>query len=747
MSDATHRLAAIMFTDIIGYSAMMGKNEPSALALLKKNKALHSNLISLHKGQLLKEIGDGILASFTSVSDAVHCAGALLRESTAQGIGLKIGIHEGEVVFQDDDVFGDGVNIASRIESISDKSGIIVSEAVYKNIKNKDGIKSEFIQEISFKNIEEPVRIYEVKVDLPETSSHDPDLNSDRVRYPGKKGIIIISISLIIVVFLYYLIFLFQSPVKKEGDHKSIAVLPFDDLSEKGNQQFFADGVMEDILGQLQKIEQLHVLSRTSVMKYRGDRPTMRQIQEELNVDYVLEGSVRRSPDEVMITAQLIDVKENSHLSSQNYTNKYSAKGIFQIQEQIAKRIVNDLKLVISPKKVAMITRAMTENTAAYEHFQKGRNYYNLLTHQGMDSAIVEFKKAIQIDPDFGVAYGILATAFWAKHRNYRAPDIYIDSTENYASKGLEVDENCVECLKSLAFVESRKYGNIEKANELNRKAMKINPNYGSMIYNSWHGANYVGDYELAFDQIKRLITIWPNAKISLLINQHLYLGNFEKAKTYLDLMNEQNITIESMNSNQSNNYTYAHFTTGDVTRFKNGSNRLFQTTGDSLYIHYSVFGSYWLENRPDELVSYYEEHINMLDNISPAPILWFTKVFEIPGASLLRLNKLDEASRLGSQILDKSQSSSYKYTSYFARIQALGHLLKNEKEQSISWLERAIERGYLVDIAMVGFYDGLKDHSRFQELVNKQQMKKEAIMALFDTYNFPEPEDLIPNN
>ena len=181
MPEAKRQLAAIMFTDIVGYTKLMGENEEKALALLKKNTELHERFIAQYNGKLLKEIGDGILASFNSVTEAVYCAGELQKVAKDQEINLKIGIHEGEVVFKDNDVFGDGVNIASRIEALAAKREIILTESAYKNIKNKEGIQAEFVKEATLKNVDDPVKIYRVSVDCSKLESVSDTITSDTV--------------------------------------------------------------------------------------------------------------------------------------------------------------------------------------------------------------------------------------------------------------------------------------------------------------------------------------------------------------------------------------------------------------------------------------------------------------------------------------------------------------------------------------------------------------------------------------
>ena len=752
-----HQLAAIMFTDIVGYTALMGEDEQKAIRLLDKNLSIQKPLIEQHQGKLLKEIGDGLLSSFSSVIEAVKCAIEIqdkLKDDPE--LNIRVGIHLGDVLFRDGDVLGDGVNIASRIESLASSGEILVSESVYNSIKNQEGIHTGFLKEEILKNVVEPVKIYKVSAKILEqekisdSATSSSPLKSSKEKNVNSKRLLIASISILIVFALAYIFYngLNKRGIAKEEIDKSIAVLPFIDLSEKGDQQFFADGVMEDILGQLQKMKELHVVSRTSVMVYRDNKPTISQIRDELKVSYVLEGSVRKSPDEVMITVQLINVADDRHLWSENYTSDYSAKGIFEIQGRIAKRIVNDLKLTISPEKVSEITQAMTENIIAYEYFQKGRSYMKRYTYQDTDSSIVELKKAIQIDPGFASAYGLLANAFRRKYMSYKASITFVDSAEFYSKKGLEFDDYCAECYKALAGVELSKYGNLVKQLELLQKALEINPNFGEVINDMISNYYSRGEYEKVIDLSSKILKVFPNEVPNRLRQLYQHLGDVKKEKAYFDMwVNKRE--INKLSNWQSYEYAEIQFDIGDVEDFKNGANRAFQTSLDSSDFHWAIFGSYWLEKKYDEVAAYYEENQNLfLDDWPPLAggiIMDFggyRYLIKLPAFSYLRLGKNTEASQLGGywlEMLEKADKS-LKWTAYNI---SLAYLLKNQKEQSVIWLERAIDSGHLEDISKDTFFESLKDHPSFQELVAKQRKKREEVMDLVATYDFPEPEDL----
>jgi len=741
MSEATHQLAAIMFTDIVGYTALMGEGEQRAIRLLDKNLSIQKPLIEQHKGKLLKEIGDGLLSSFNSVIEAVKCAIEIQDKLKDEPeLNIRVGIHIGDVLFRDGDVLGDGVNIASRIESLASSGEILVSEAVYNSIKNQEGIHTEFVKEEILKNVEKPIEIYKVSAEIFEQErildsvTPTPHLRLKTTKPFNKRLAGVVSIgAIIILVLAYFLYNQSREVLAEEVIEKSIAVLPFADLSEKGDQQFFVDGVMEDVLGLLQKMKELHVVSRTSVMKYRDNKPTIRQIRDELKVGYVLEGSVRKSTDEVMITAQLINVAEDRHLWAENYTSDYSAKGIFEIQGRIAKKIVNDLKLTISPEKITAITQAMTENTKAYEYFQNSKNHTN--TPEGKDSAIVDLKKAIQIDREFGSAYGRLASMFFLKYVNFKQTKDFLDSAENYAKRGIKVDDNCAECYKILAGLEVQKYGNQNKAIVMFQKALKINPNNSAIMNNMLLYYYLSGEYENAIGLVSKIIKVFPNSDhIAYRLHQlYFHLGDYGKSEYFDKMMGD--FEINELGFSRSITYADNQFWIGDVEGYKKGTTRIFQTTQDSIWFHEAIIGSFWLEKKYNEVIAYYEENQHLLQRA--------INIESWVGFSYLNLGKNTEASYLGNYLMEKAEKAN-KSLKFTAMNISVAYLLKNQKEQSITWLERAIDLGWLqVDISKYTFYESLKDHPHFQELVSKQKKKREEVMALVATYNFPEPEDL----
>ena len=272
-----------MFTDIVGYTSLMGKDEDRAFHILRKNRQIQRPLIESYHGVLLKEIGDGILASFDSASEAVRCANRIRETSMEEGYSLRIGIHEGEVIFEENDVFGDGVNVASRLQELASAGSIYISGAVKKDIRNKVDIITQFVKEKVLKNVEEPVMVYEV-------------LNDDAAKSETQE--------------------ISQDAEAKNG---SIAVLPFVNMSNDPAQEYFCDGITEEIINALSHLERLKVIARTSVFMFKGKHEDAREIGRKLNVSSLLEGSVRKAGNRLRINTKLINASDGTQVWSESY--------------------------------------------------------------------------------------------------------------------------------------------------------------------------------------------------------------------------------------------------------------------------------------------------------------------------------------------------------------------------------------------------------------------------------------------
>jgi TolB-like protein len=420
----------------------MGSDEERAFKLLKKNRKLQRPLIAKYGGKFLKEMGDGILASFDTSSDAVKCAGAIQRSAGEEDIRLRIGIHQGEVVFEGNDVIGDGVNVASRLQELADPESTYISGAVYKDIKNKAGISTAFIGERTLKNVEEPVKVYKASVEGIEEIEYREDIFENDQKLNRKRKVIYLILSIMSLAIIAFLIWQLIKTTSKDSvsaidqKDKSIAVIPFWNDSPDPDNEYFCNGMEEEIRIQLLKISDLKVESRQSVEKYRENpEKDLITIGEELDVSYIVEGSVRKIGDDIRVTVQLINAVSGDHVWGDTYDGDYTLK-LLDFQSSTAKEIVSSLNAAITPREENLLSEKQTDNIEAYDKKLRGdkmwNNYWNTLNEHYLDSAHHYYDLAIQKDPDY-------KTAISSKTRTYLDQGVY-DSVLIYADRQISLD-------------------------------------------------------------------------------------------------------------------------------------------------------------------------------------------------------------------------------------------------------------------------------------------------------------------
>ena len=489
MPKQTHQLAAIMFTDIVGYTALMGEHEASAFQLLKKNRQVQKPLIEKHHGKWLKEMGDGVLASFNTISNAVYCAIEIQKTCLDESeLKLRIGIHLGEVIVEDEDVFGDGVNIASRLEPLAPAGGIYVSESVFRNIQNKEGIKTEFIREEALKNVKYPVRIYEVDVEASEILTSEPVLETF-----SKRSVLIskrwhlpvfIILGLLISVIVVFLIFSSRDHIEADSGkqeltiiEKSIAVLPFVNMSDDTGNEYFSDGISEEILNSLAKAKDLKVAGRTSSFAFKGRNEDLRAIGEALGVSHILEGSVRKAGSHVRITAQLVKAGDGYHLWSATYDRELT--DIFAIQDEIAAEILSQLKAQLLDEEQQDLVSQRTD-LEVYDLYLLARQRLSSRTPQSIESAAELLDQAIAKDSDYAPAYAQrgIAEMLLADDSYGKIPraDAYAQG-KRYVDTSLEKNPRLAEAWAGLGLYYVNQVTEYKQALDALEKALSINRN------------------------------------------------------------------------------------------------------------------------------------------------------------------------------------------------------------------------------------------------------------------------------
>ncbi len=474
-----------MFTDIVGYTNLMGSDEVTTLRLIHKNRTIHQKIINKYHGQWLKEMGDGTLASFHSSSDAVLCAQEIQITARKNNIPLRIGIHEGEMVFSDGDVFGDGVNVASRLESSAQNGCIIISESVYKSIRNKPGLTAEFLEEKQLKNIQDPVKIYRVHCqDTGASQVSLDDFNGSRKaakwrRYFTLAGVLVVAL---LIALLSNSLGVFE-PYRLEN---SIVVFPFEDRSPDQSQEYLGDGMAEEVMTLLSRLGVMNVIARRSAFQFKDKNVDIREIGKTLNVIYALEGSIKQSGDRLRVTVELVNTSTGAALWSEAYDREMG--DIFSVQQSIAGMIVENMQVKL-PDNRKIPTRQPTLNLDAYNQYLMGNHMLkqHLLSLDTIPwlKSIEYYQAAIALDSNYaepyaGVAYCYYMSTIWSG--NKRVTKEIIDSARWYTSRAMQLNPELAEAHMHdalIKYIYDWDWKGSEQAFDL---GMKYNPNLTSLI-------------------------------------------------------------------------------------------------------------------------------------------------------------------------------------------------------------------------------------------------------------------------
>jgi adenylate cyclase len=535
------KLAAILAADVVGYSRLMGANEAGTLAALKRHReAVFDPAVAAHNGRIVKLIGDGVIAEFGSVVDAVSCALSVQRSSATipdksasqPTIVLRIGINLGDVIIEGDDIYGDGVNVAARLESLAEPGGICVSSIVNESVGNRIDVRFQDGGEISVKNIDRPIRVWKWH-----PSATAPTIS--------------------------------RSAAKPEPNvAASIAVLPFINMSGDPEQEYFSDGISEDIITDLSKIGGLTVIARNSSFTYKGRSVDVRTVGRDLGVRSILEGSIRRVGNRVRITAQLIDAATSAHLWADRYDRDLT--DIFEVQDEVVEKIVGALAVTLTQGEQQRLRRRGTSNVEAYECWLRARALFTRGTRESIVEARAMYRRAIEFDHNFAAPHAGLAFAAIADHTSGWALDSAqgLLEAERWARRALELDDQepvsqmalgnvllwrrdhegaLAEFARMIALDPNFAQGHTAtglalmyagepaRALEPFAIAMRLDPHYPNIVLHFLAQANFsLGKYEIAAQQLLDRIARNPSTDASrmLLASCYGHLGRAEDART-----------------------------------------------------------------------------------------------------------------------------------------------------------------------------------------------------------------------
>ncbi len=513
-SRAQRRLAAILAADIAGYSRLIGADEAGTLAAVKSIWAEQFNpAVATYRGRVVKVMGDGALVEFASAVDAIECAVTIqeamasrnLVQPAAKPIEFRIGLNLGDIVIEGDDILGDGVNIAARLEGLAPKGGILVSESIYAQVRGKTHIAFSDAGELTLKNIETPVRAWRWTSQAPASAPKDVFPVSDAT--------------------------------------PSIAVLPFTNMSGDAEQDFFADGLVDDIITSLSKLAGLRVIARNSSFVFKGRAVDVREAARQLGVRYILEGSVRRSANRVRITAQLIDAVSGSHVWAERYDR--AIDDIFAVQDEITLFVATEMQVRLTEGEQARLRYTTTHNVEAWSHWVKGLSYYRQETSkESFGPALACWQRALALDPDSASLNAMIGLQHVADARFCWWDDrqTALDKARRYAERALELDpENAdANITSSFVLLLEKQY---DHAVDRIRKAVRVAPgsadaaSYASFILAS------AGFPEEAVAHGERAITLsphYPPYYLGVLGNAYRLAGRVEKAIVAFKAFNDR---------------------------------------------------------------------------------------------------------------------------------------------------------------------------------------------------------------
>jgi len=475
------RLTAILAADVAGYSRLMGVDEEGTLAALKAHRrGLLDPKITEHRGRIVKTTGDGMFVEFASVVDALRCAVEVQRGMTERNadvaqdkrIEFRVGIHQGDVIIEGDDIYGDGVNVAARLEALAEPGGICVSGRVQEDAEGKLEITFENAGEQQLKNIVRPVRVY-------------------RARLSGAAAS--------------------PRPALPLPDKPSIAVLPFQNMSADPEQEYFADGIVDEIITALSRFRSLFVIARNSSFAYKGRAVDVKQVGRELGVRYVLEGGVRRAANRVRIIGQLIDTTTGAHIWADRFEG--GREDIFDLQDQVTASIIGAIAPKLEQAEIERAQRKPTESLDAYDHYLRGMaNLYQLTNREAVDEALRLLQRTIELDPAFAPAHASAAWCYAQRKTQGWVTDRVRETAAatRLARRAIELSKDDAVALSSAGWTLAFLAGDLDAGVGFVDRALGFNPNLAMAWYSSGWLRVWLGKLNMAIEHFAHAMRLSP---------------------------------------------------------------------------------------------------------------------------------------------------------------------------------------------------------------------------------------------
>ena len=752
-TQSKRQLAAIMFTDMVGYSQQMQKDEGNALKLLEKQWEIVEPILNEFGGNRIKTIGDAFYTQFHSVLKALKCALEVQRILSSynatrhfeEHVTLRIGIHLGDIEIKDGDAYGDGVNIAARIEPLAEPGGIAITEDVHRQVVNKIEYSFKPLGKPELKNIHQRFEVYQVILPWQDRrKKQDPNFTVDKDRRrqsqmhsktlknkngPKQSTSRPVIYGVMIAMVIMATVFLYKNNMSSLNRElgRSIAVLPFENMTEQSGSDYFSDGITEDIISALSEINGLRVIARTSILQYKGTTKTVVEIAKEVNVNTILEGSVRRIDNNVRVVAQLIDIETDDHLWANTYDRKLD--DIFEVQSDIALNIANALEAELSTELTAELTSSSTQNSQAYENYLKGKEQYYTYTEEGFRKAVKYYNSALELDPNYALAYAELAGAY-AQLYNTTKEVTFKDIGFKSVEKAVSINPELAEAYKARGVLNAYTGQGI-KALEDYLKAVNLKPGYSDVIANIGYRYFAFGDLSECYNWQKKAHALNPN---------HRFNAWYHSIPLFI--MNENESAIEILNNDLEKIKDsfemrailfYFHANNGDYKKAKSMLDELSKVRSDDKRI-FELRGLYHLMQGEHEegvrmmaLASYPTEYSQLL--LAQA---YFKLKDKNKGEEILK--NIEKASQ---ELVDRG-SPSYHPFYKLAQVNAL----RGDYDIALGLLEDAIGngfRGYAHENNFISWlvnpiFSDLRQNSRFIMLQKRMEkiIQRERVEAGF---------------
>jgi len=670
-----------MFTDLVGYSALAQRDDALALELLGEHREILRPLFAQFGGQEIKTIGDAFMVEFSSALDAANCAVEIQRTlakrnhdvATDRQIELRIGIHIGDVTRRDGDVYGDGVNIASRIQPLAPPGGICISQDVDRQIRNAFTPRLEKLRPTELKNIQLPMDLF--RVVLPWEKPTRTSISARPSRSRAMWGLAVAAVIVLLAVCAGLLrLRSHTAPISK-----SVAVLPFVNMSADKDNEYLSDGIAEDLCTALTQVKGLHVPARTSSFAFKGKTEDIRKIGEQLNVATVLEGSVSKADNRLRISAQLVNVADGYHLWAANYDREMA--DILEIRSDITRQVVDALKVQLGVEETQRLEKKPTETSQAYDIYLLGRYELNKFSEAGFNKAVEHFRHALDVDPRFARASAGLAEAFnMLGYWNFLPPGLAFPEAKRAAERALEVDSNLAEARSALGFITYEyewRYADGER--EL-AEAVRTNPN--SADARLWYAEflTVMGRFAEAREQLDRAAKADPlsGRLIVDLATWYWFQRQYDPALAELRKAIEMD----------PNNIMTQHF------------------------LGYLLLKM----NRPAQAVAHVSRAMDLGGAFSAEQLADLQSTFKSEGASAFFRKQAEYAQQLNER---------GKYRSPL--LIAMPYAATGDREAALSWLGKAVDEHapWLPELKLEPMYDSLRSDPRFAALLKRVGLEK----------------------